>query len=97
MQVSNDGGFFEAQWEPYRLHRDWQITSYGSTTLPRTVYIRYRDTVGTMSFTYQDDIILDVTAPSAELAQLVPSVGSLRGNQRPCTGSSSDCSALDGK
>ena len=72
MQVSNDGGFFEAQWEPYRLHRDWQITSYGSTTLPRTAYIRYRDTVGTMSFTYQDDIILDVTAPNAELAQLVP-------------------------
>lgn len=64
MAVSNDGGFAGAAWEPCRATKDWMITSFGNSILPRTVYVRYRDAQGAVSSVVQDDIILDVTAPS---------------------------------
>ncbi|MCE7984076.1 MAG: hypothetical protein DYG89_23120 [Caldilinea sp. CFX5] len=74
MQVSNDGGFAGAHWEPCRATKAWQITRFGSSILPRTVYVRYRDAQGAVSSVVQDDIILDVTAPSGsvEIAPLAP-------------------------
>jgi len=63
MQVSNDGGFAGISWEPYASRKAWTITQYGSYVLPRQVYIRYKDSAGNMSATFQDDIILDVTPP----------------------------------
>ena len=68
IQVSNDGGFANALWEPYASHKTWQITRYGSYVMPRVVYVRYKDLSGTMSATYQDDIILDVTAPTGSVS-----------------------------
>ena len=68
MQVSNDGGFANTLWEPYTSHKTWQITQYGSYVMPRVVYVRYKDLSGTMSATYQDDIILDVTAPTGSVS-----------------------------
>lgn len=62
MQVSNDGGFAGAEWEPYSSCKQWQITEYGSSVIARTVYVRYKDGGGT-SNTYQDDIILDMSPP----------------------------------
>ncbi|MFQ5341599.1 MAG: hypothetical protein ACE5F6_08660, partial [Anaerolineae bacterium] len=70
MQVSNDGGFQDVEWEPYTLYKDWQITSFGSNVLPRTVYVRFRDVAGSTSSTFQDDIILDITAPVSEITEV---------------------------
>jgi hypothetical protein len=67
MQVSNDGGFAGTSWEPYVSHKTWQISQYGTYVLPRVVYIRYKDQNGTVSSTYQDDIILDVSPPSGQV------------------------------
>lgn len=63
MQVSNDGGFAGAVWEPCRATKTWTITSFGNSILPRTVYVRYRDAQGSVASAVQDDIILDVTPP----------------------------------
>jgi hypothetical protein len=67
MQVSNDGGFAGASWEPYVDHKDWTITQYGSYVIPRVVYVRFKDINGNVSNTFQDDIILDVTAPTGSV------------------------------
>lgn len=67
MQVSNDGGFAGATWEPYASHKTWTIIQYGSYVIPRLVYIRFKDSAGVMSGTFQDDIILDVNAPTGSV------------------------------
>jgi hypothetical protein len=72
MQISNDGGFAGAQWEPYSLYKDWQIISYGNYVIPRTVYARFRNTVGSTSGGFSDDIILDVTAPTGSVSIVSP-------------------------
>ena len=63
IMVSNDGGFSGAQWEPYVSHKEWTITSFGNYVIPRVVYLRYMRGDGSITPTYQDDIILDVTPP----------------------------------
>jgi hypothetical protein len=72
MMVSNDGGFAGAQWEPYASRRAWAITQYGSYVIPRTVYVRYGDVGGSVLNTSQDDIILDVTAPTGSVSIVGP-------------------------
>lgn len=85
MQVSNDGGFAGATWENCRATKPWEITRFGNSILPRTVYIRYRDTQGTVSGVFQDDIILDVTAPSGSV-EILP-IGNLQQQrQQPAIG-----------
>jgi hypothetical protein len=80
MQVSNDGGFAGAQWEPYSLYKDWQIISYGSYVIPRTVYVRFRNTVGSTSGGFSDDIILDVAAPTGSVSIVGVSGSAARNN-----------------
>ena len=79
MQASNDGGFAGAEWEPYAPLKAWTITQYGNYVIPRVVYVRYKDVEGSTSATYQDDIVLDVTAPTGSV-EATPGVsgGSLR-------------------
>jgi hypothetical protein len=72
MQISNDGGFAHAVWEPYTVHRPWTITRYGSYVVPRVVYVRYKDVDGAISATFQDDIILEVTPIRPVDGYLVP-------------------------
>jgi len=67
MQISNDGGFAGAQWEPYTSRKTWAITQYGSYVIPRVVHVRYKDLGGNVSSNYQDDIILDVTPPTGSV------------------------------
>jgi hypothetical protein len=67
MQVSNEGDFAGATWEPYTTYRSWQVTQYLSYVIPRLVYVRYKDPSGNVSSTYLDDIILDVTAPTGSV------------------------------
>lgn len=67
MQISNDGGFNGAGWEPYDSSKAWQISEIGNSFIPRIVYVRYKDLNGNVSPTYQDDIILDVTPPEGHI------------------------------
>lgn len=67
MQISNDGGFAGATWEPYRSTRAWALRPRGSLSFTRVVYVRFRDTAGAISATYSDDILLDTEQPSVAL------------------------------
>ena len=62
MQISNDGGFAGAVWEPFTTQKAWTISNVGETPMPRTVYVRFR-TNGQISGLYLDDIVLDRTRP----------------------------------
>ena len=77
MIISNDGGFVGATWEPFAAQKPWTITAYGSYVIPRIVYAKFK-TYGQISGLYQDDIILDVTAPtgSIEISGTVQSANS---------------------
>jgi sugar lactone lactonase YvrE len=79
MQVSNDGGFSGATWEPYTSHRAWQITRYRHEEITRLVYIRFRDVDGNISGLYLDDIILDVNAPHGDVNIINTNEGPLLG------------------
>ena len=68
MQISNDGGFIGAEWEPYSSHKAWQITRYRDQTVTRVVYVRFRDVAGNVSGLYLDDIILDPDKPHGHVA-----------------------------
>jgi|GEM_PF-1795737 Kelch motif. len=89
MMISNDGGFAGATWEPYNSVRSWQITQYGSYVLPRTVYVRFRDASGKIFGPYQDDILLDVNAPSGSVTVL----SALRTSEQSATTPSADTAA----
>lgn len=77
MQVSNDGGFGGAAWEPFASSKPWTITTYGDSAIPRTVYVKFK-TNGRVSSVYQDDIILDQTPPSGTI-QIVEAGTSIAG------------------
>jgi len=68
MMISNDGGFTDAQWEPYAETKAWTLTSYGQYVLPRFVYAAFKDRDGTVHGVYFDDIILDPNPPTGEIA-----------------------------
>ena len=84
MMVSNDGGFSGANWEGFAAQKNWTITSYGSYIIPRTVYVRFK-TNGQTSATYQDDIVLDVTAPTGSV-KVVDASSSAAMSQRGALG-----------
>jgi len=63
MQISNDGGFANAIWQPFDSRPAWQIVAFGSYAIPRTVYVRVRGNSTTPSSPYSDDIIFDPVAP----------------------------------
>jgi CSLREA domain-containing protein len=75
MQVGNDGGLIGVAWEPYATQKSWQITPYNGQILPRTVYARFKDAAGAVTTIYQDDIILDVNAPSLTVGLGGPPAG----------------------
>ncbi|MFN8491728.1 MAG: Calx-beta domain-containing protein [Caldilineaceae bacterium] len=67
MQISNDGGFAGAVWQPYETHLPWGITQYGNYTIPRVVYVRYKNSSDDGSSNFSDDIILDITPPTGSV------------------------------
>ncbi len=67
MMVSNDVGFAGAYWEPYNSLKPWQIKGFKYFVSPRVVYIRYKNADGSISSSYQDDIILDVNPPLGDV------------------------------
>jgi uncharacterized repeat protein (TIGR01451 family) len=86
IKISNDGGFgpggnttawlaVDAQDPTYA---NWVLATYGSLTLPRTVYAKFRDASGQQYGPVQDEIIYDPDAPRIVVVEIVPQVG--RGN-----------------
>lgn len=67
MLVSNDGGFAQAAQRGVTETVPWTLQSSGPERLPKTVYVRFRG-APSGDATYQDDIILDETAPVVESA-----------------------------
>ncbi len=63
MRVSNDGGFRRAQTLSLGETVAWALDSSGEERLPKTVYVRFSGSGIDETRTYQDDIILDQTAP----------------------------------
>jgi len=74
MIISNDGGFGGATWEPFVAQKPWTITAYGDYVIPRVVYAKFR-THGQTSGLYQDDIVLDVNAPTGSV-EITDTIGS---------------------
>jgi len=60
--LSNDGGFGDAQTFLVDTAVPWTLDSSGIERLPRTIYARFTGADGARE-TYQDDIVLDQTAP----------------------------------
>ena len=85
MQVSNGGGFLEAEWEPFSIQKQWAITQFGNYVIPRTVYMRFKYFNGEISSTYQDDIILDVTPPVGSISVVSPTIASTSNNDSSVT------------
>ena len=65
--ISNDGGFFGPASLPVAPEVEWVLDSSGAERLPKTVYVRFP---GGSDATFQDDIILDETAPRISLARV---------------------------
>ena len=67
MKLSNNGGFPGVSWESYRTYKPWVITELGSHLIPRIIYVKYKDVLGSISATYQDDIIFDDEPPTGSV------------------------------
>jgi alpha-tubulin suppressor-like RCC1 family protein len=72
--VSNDGGFGAS--ETFTLvdgsaEINWTLISSRDERLPKQVYVKFVSRFGTQSSNYQDDIILDTTAPVLSTATAV--------------------------
>ncbi|MBN1581499.1 MAG: FG-GAP repeat protein, partial [Anaerolineae bacterium] len=82
-KVSNDGGFTQAGdttgWiaidpaDP--SYDDWILTTYGNLRLPRTVYIKFRDSDGHQYGPIQDDIIYDPVPPQVTDIEVTGNAG----------------------
>jgi PKD domain len=75
--LSNDGGFRQVASVPVTPTLSWRLASSGPERLPKTVYARFDD-IG--QSTYQDDIILDETAPRVTAASLTAAKGLRQGS-----------------
>lgn len=75
MQVSSDGSFDGAVWEPYTFRKQWQVERYKNKVITRIVYVRFRNG-GEVTLSATDDILLDVNAPHGKVTAPQPSPGS---------------------
>jgi hypothetical protein len=64
MRFSWDGVYFYA-WEPYATTRNATIPA-GADGI-KTIYVQFRDAVGSVSLVYPDSIVLDTTAPTGSV------------------------------
>jgi len=64
MHFSNDNPSWSS-WEPYATSKSWTLISGDGT---KTVYVQFKDSVGNVSETYSDTIILDRTSPTGSIS-----------------------------
>jgi hypothetical protein len=67
IEISNDGGFAGAVWEPYVAHRAWTLGDPHGQIVTKVVYVRFRAADGTTN-KQSDDIVIDPTAPTSSLS-----------------------------
>lgn len=63
MQFSNDGSSWSA-WESYAASKAWMLIGGDGQ---KTVSVRFRDSVGNVSTTFFDSVILDTTQPTGSI------------------------------
>ncbi|MEI6887332.1 MAG: Ig-like domain-containing protein, partial [bacterium] len=68
MMISNRSDFQAANYEAYNITRSWNLDSIEGI---KTVYLKFKNTLGTVSSTFSDNIIYDKTPP-IDLAILYP-------------------------
>ncbi|MBU1088612.1 SH3 domain-containing protein [Patescibacteria group bacterium] len=62
MKISNSSDFSGASYETYATSRSWTLLSGDGT---KTVYVKYKDSLGNESSAYSDTITYDATAPAS--------------------------------
>jgi len=65
MQISDNGGFIGSAWEPYIPYREWVFKPSRSNL--RFIYIRFKDQYGNLTSSFQDNILLDQSAPKGSI------------------------------
>ena len=66
VRYSNDGVWDTEVWESPAASKSWVLAAaYGDGVIP--VYFQVRDSVGMLSLTYEDTIILDTTPPTGSI------------------------------
>jgi tartrate-resistant acid phosphatase type 5 len=63
VQVSNDGAFLGATWEPYLGHRAWTLPDPDGRIITQNVYVRFRAGTSGAATTVSDGIVIDMLAP----------------------------------
>ncbi|MCR8631397.1 immunoglobulin-like domain-containing protein [Paenibacillus radicis (ex Xue et al. 2023)] len=61
MQLSNDGEWGSSAWESLQATRSWELSEGDGT---KTVYVRFRDSLGNISQPYSSTLVLDRAAPA---------------------------------
>ncbi len=89
VQMSNDGGFRGATWQPYQPSIDWTLNDPGSRIATLVIYARFRDASGNplCGGTLIDDIIYDPLAPttSATITSVAAPTGASSAQQASST------------
>lgn len=60
MMISNNASFSLANWEAYNTTKQWTLSNGDGN---KTVYIRFMDSLSSISETYSDSIIFDTAVP----------------------------------
>jgi uncharacterized repeat protein (TIGR01451 family) len=80
MWISNDGGFVEGtDWiDVSTTHPNWLLDIQGDLRMPRTVYVKFRDSIGSQYGPIHDDIIYDPVAPQVTEVEIITDTGGLQ-------------------
>jgi uncharacterized repeat protein (TIGR01451 family) len=80
MWISNDGGFVEGtDWiDVSTTHPNWLLDIPGDLRMPRTVYVKFRDSIGSQYGPIHDDIIYDPVAPQVTEVEIITDTGGLQ-------------------
>ena len=91
MEVSNDSSFTGASYEAYNTSKSWTMTDGDGT---KTVYIRFKDSVGNVSSSYSDTIILDTASPITTANPATGTYGSARDITLTCSDVAANCNHI---
>lgn len=79
MKVSNSSDLSDASYEAYATSKSWTLTTTDGT---KTVYIKFKDSVGNESGIHSDTIVFDATAPNSFSLE-DPNNSTYTNNERP--------------